>query len=39
MTEAALCVVQSGNECAQVAMLEARLKDSNDPVAEVDSKS
>ncbi|HEY9675169.1 MAG TPA: pentapeptide repeat-containing protein [Waterburya sp.] len=33
MTEAALCVVQSGNECAKVAMLEARLKDSNDPVA------
>ena len=33
MTEAALCVVQSGNECAKVAMLEARLKDSNDPIA------
>ncbi|MCT7992672.1 pentapeptide repeat-containing protein [Laspinema olomoucense] len=28
LAEAALCVVQSGNECARVAMLKARLKDS-----------
>ena len=34
MTEAALCVVQSGNESAKVAMLETRLKDSNSPAAE-----
>ena len=33
MTEAALCVVQSGNESAPVAMLEARLKDGNDRIA------
>jgi tetratricopeptide (TPR) repeat protein len=39
MTEAALCVVQSGNECAKVAMLEARLKDSNDPVAKLIQKA
>jgi len=39
MTEAALCVVQSGNECAQVAMLEARLKDSNDPVVKLIQKA
>ncbi|HEY9615009.1 NACHT domain-containing protein, partial [Allocoleopsis sp.] len=39
MTEAALCVVQSGNECAKVAMLEARLKDSNDPVVELIQKA
>jgi tetratricopeptide (TPR) repeat protein len=39
MTEAALCVVQSGNECAKVAMLEARLKDSNDPVVELIEKA
>ncbi|OKH37638.1 hypothetical protein NIES2119_13110 [[Phormidium ambiguum] IAM M-71] len=39
MTEAALCVVQSGNECAKVAMLEARLKDSNDPVAQLIQKA
>ncbi|PHM06049.1 pentapeptide repeat-containing protein [Nostoc sp. 'Peltigera malacea cyanobiont' DB3992] len=35
LTEAALCVVQSGNECARVAMLEARLKDSNNPAAKL----
>jgi hypothetical protein len=39
MTEAALCVVQSGNECAQVAMLEARLKDSNDPITTLIQKA
>jgi hypothetical protein len=39
MTEAALCVVQSGNECAKVAMLEARLKDSNDPIAALIQKA
>jgi uncharacterized protein YjbI with pentapeptide repeats len=39
LTEAALCVVQSGNECAKVAMLEARLKDSNDPVAKLIQKA
>ncbi|MBD2412624.1 hypothetical protein FACHB389_11225 [Nostoc calcicola FACHB-389] len=35
LTEAALCVVQSGNESARVAMLEARLKDSNNPAAKL----
>ncbi|MFN6538101.1 MAG: pentapeptide repeat-containing protein [Nostoc sp. EkiNYC01] len=35
LTEAALCVVQSGNECARVTMLEARLKDSNNPAAKL----
>ncbi len=35
LAEAALCVVQSGNECARVAMLEARLKDTHNPVAEL----
>lgn len=39
MTEAALCVVQSGNECAKVSMLEARLKDSNDPIAALIQKA
>jgi hypothetical protein len=39
MTEAALCVVQSGKECAKVAMLEARLKDSNDPIAALIQKA
>ncbi|HEY9834718.1 MAG TPA: pentapeptide repeat-containing protein, partial [Stenomitos sp.] len=39
MTEAALCVVQSGNECAKVSMLEVRLKDSNDPIAELIQKA
>ena len=39
MTEAALCVVQSGNECAKVTMLEARLKDSNDPIAALIQKA
>jgi uncharacterized protein YjbI with pentapeptide repeats len=39
MTEAALCVVQSGNESAKVAMLEARLKDSNDPIAALIQKA
>ncbi|MBW4608933.1 MAG: pentapeptide repeat-containing protein [Hassallia sp. WJT32-NPBG1] len=33
MTEAALCVVQSGNESAKVAMLETRLKLSNKTAA------
>ena len=32
LTEAALCVVQSGNESAKLLTLEARLKDSNNPV-------
>lgn len=35
LTEAALCVVQSGNEFARVTMLETRLKDSNNPVAKL----
>ncbi|MBH8576763.1 pentapeptide repeat-containing protein [Nostocaceae cyanobacterium CENA369] len=35
LTEAALCVVQSGNESAKVAMLEARLKDSKSPAAKL----
>ncbi|MCT7956819.1 pentapeptide repeat-containing protein [Laspinema palackyanum] len=35
LLEAALCVVQSGNEYAKVAMLEARLKESHNPVAEL----
>jgi uncharacterized protein YjbI with pentapeptide repeats len=35
MTEAALCVVQSGNESAKVAMLEIRLKVSNSPAAKL----
>lgn len=35
LTEAALCVVQSGNETAKVTMLEARLKATNNPVAEL----
>ncbi|MEH1936623.1 MAG: pentapeptide repeat-containing protein [Nostoc sp.] len=35
LTEAALCVVQSGNESARVTMLEARLKDSNNPAAKL----
>ncbi|MCT7961281.1 pentapeptide repeat-containing protein [Laspinema sp. D1] len=35
LAEAALCVVQSGNECARVAMLEARLQDTHNPVAEL----
>ncbi|WP_341525763.1 pentapeptide repeat-containing protein [Nostoc sp. UHCC 0302] len=35
LTEAALCVVQSGNDCARVTMLEARLKDSNNPAAKL----
>jgi tetratricopeptide (TPR) repeat protein len=39
MTEAALCVVQSGKECAKVAMLEARLKDSNDSIAALIQKA
>ena len=33
MTEAALCVVQSGNESAPVAMLEARLEEGTDRIA------
>ncbi|MEH2071364.1 MAG: pentapeptide repeat-containing protein [Nostoc sp.] len=35
LTEAALCVVQSGNESARVTMLEARLKDSNNPAGKL----
>ncbi|MGF1934716.1 MAG: pentapeptide repeat-containing protein [Nostoc sp. ChiQUE02] len=35
LTEAALCVVQSGNESARVTMLETRLKDSNNPAAKL----
>ncbi|MEH1845249.1 MAG: pentapeptide repeat-containing protein, partial [Nostoc sp.] len=35
LTEAALCVVQSGNELARVTMLEARLKDSKNPAAKL----
>lgn len=35
LTEAALCVVQSGNESARVTMLEARLKDSHNPAAKL----
>ncbi|MEH1941809.1 MAG: pentapeptide repeat-containing protein [Nostoc sp.] len=35
LTEAALCVVQSGNESARVTMLEARLKDSDNPAAKL----
>ncbi len=35
LTEAALCVVQSGNESARVTMLEARLKDGNNPAAKL----
>ncbi|BAZ50372.1 pentapeptide repeat-containing protein [Nostoc sp. NIES-4103] len=39
LTEAALCVVQSGNETAKVAMLEARLKDGKSPAAELIQKA
>ncbi|MBD2245570.1 pentapeptide repeat-containing protein [Nostoc sp. FACHB-888] len=35
LTEAALCVVQSGNESARVTMLETRLKHSNNPAAKL----
>ncbi|MBD6616999.1 NACHT domain-containing protein [Komarekiella sp. 'clone 1'] len=35
LTEAALCVVQSGNDSARVTMLEARLKDSSNPTAKL----
>ncbi|RCJ33565.1 hypothetical protein A6770_18080 [Nostoc minutum NIES-26] len=35
LTEAALCVVQSGNESAKVTMLEARLKESKSPAAKL----
>ncbi|BAZ30969.1 pentapeptide repeat-containing protein [Cylindrospermum sp. NIES-4074] len=35
LTEVALCVVQSGNESANIKMLEARIKDSNDPIAKL----
>jgi KaiC/GvpD/RAD55 family RecA-like ATPase len=35
LTEAALCVVQSGNESAKVAMLEARLTYDNNPVVKL----
>ncbi|MEA5462581.1 pentapeptide repeat-containing protein [Leptothoe sp. PORK10 BA2] len=33
LQEAALCVVQSGNETAQLSMLKARFQDSGNPVA------
>jgi uncharacterized protein YjbI with pentapeptide repeats len=39
LTEAALCVVQSGNESAKVATLQARLKDSSNPVATLIQKA
>ncbi len=40
LTEAALCVVQSGNEMARLKTLEARLaKDSNSPIAALIEKS
>ncbi|MBH8566944.1 pentapeptide repeat-containing protein [Nostoc sp. CENA67] len=39
LTEAALCVVQSGNETAKVAMLETRLKDGKSPAAELIQKA
>ncbi|QSJ14298.1 pentapeptide repeat-containing protein [Nostoc sp. UHCC 0702] len=39
LTEAALCVVQSGNETAKVAMLEARLKDDKNPAVELIQKA
>jgi len=40
LTEAALCVVQSGNETAQVKMVEMRLaKDSNNPIAKLIAQS
>jgi hypothetical protein len=29
LTEAGLCVVQSGGECAPVAMIEERLREDN----------
>ena len=35
LTEAATCVVQSGNEIAPVAMLEKRLKSSQNPAAKL----
>ncbi|MEH1870646.1 pentapeptide repeat-containing protein [Nostoc sp.] len=35
LTEAALCVVQSGNESARVTMLETRLKNSQNPTAKL----
>jgi hypothetical protein len=39
MTEAALCVVQSGNEFAPTVMLKARLKDCYNPVAKLIQKA
>ena len=39
LTEAALCVVQSGNVTAKVAMLEGRLKDGKSPAAELIQKA
>ena len=39
LTEAATCVVQSGNEIAKVSMLEARLKASHNPAAKLLEKS
>jgi hypothetical protein len=35
LTEVALCIVQSGNESTNVKMLEARIKDPNDPIAKL----
>ncbi|GAB1542192.1 hypothetical protein NUACC21_48660 [Scytonema sp. NUACC21] len=37
--EAALCVVQSGNESAPVTMLQSRLEDNNNPIAELIQKA
>jgi len=39
LTEAATCVVQSGNEIARISMLEARLKASHNPAAKLLEKS
>jgi len=39
LTEVALCVVQSGNESTSVKTLEIRLKDTNDPVAQLIQKA
>jgi len=39
LTEAATCVVQSGNEIARISMLEARLKASHNPAAQLLEKS
>jgi uncharacterized protein YjbI with pentapeptide repeats len=39
LTEAALCVVQSGNESAKVATLQTRLRGSSNPVATLIQKA